>query len=56
MLNRKYLNEIHLKLKKYIDNSNWNEKEKMHEKNKLNQLFRKMTRKEQLDNQVYFKM
>ena len=28
MLNRKYLNKFHLKLKNYIDNSNWNEKEK----------------------------
>ena len=50
MLNRKYLNKFHLKLKNYIDNSNWNEKEKKYEKMKLNQLFREMTRKEQLDN------
>ena len=50
MLNRKYLNRLHLKLQKDIDNSDWNEKEKKYEKGKLNKLFRGMIRKEQLDN------
>ena len=51
MLDSKYWNSVHLKLLKIIGNSDWIEKEKKFEKEKLNRLFRNMQKEGQLNNQ-----
>lgn len=50
MLNRKYLNQYHIKLIKLIDSSDFNIKEKEYRKIKLNKLFREMLKQEQINN------